>query len=494
MLSRRLFVASGLASGLAVSSAPSMAFAAEQADVVVIGAGLSGLNTAAILREQGYKVVVLEAGDRIGGRVHTVDTMDGPIDVGASQIGRGYARVLDACQKLDLKLIPEDRDLLSFGAFYRETWIDNSKWESHPLNKTVGEERKIAPMMMGSTLAAKYNPLKEVDEWLDPKWANQDISLRELMRRNGHSEAAIDLARYSAPGISIDDTSVLRMWQEDTRGRIDRKLAPSADAGHKDHPFGEANDRNMIDGLAMISNIEGGCQRLPLAMAAGLGDAVRLGKRVASIDMTNRAARVRCVDGSEFAARFVVSAIPFSMLRDVVISGPGGVYPRRAIAAMPYANTARMYLTVDKPFWKEDGLPPSFASDGPIGMFWAIDNHTGEGRHRAMVVMVGWIAKAMSSRDRPQAEAFILSELGRIRPASRELLKVATYKDWMRDPLQRGCGFSLAPGHINAYARRMNDPWAVLHFAGEHTRRLDIGMESAMESGERAALEIVGRG
>lgn len=494
MLNRRKFVASGLAAGVAAGGLPRMAMAAERADVVIIGAGLSGLHAATVLQEQGYKVVVLDANNRIGGRVHTVDTVDGKIDVGASQIGRGYARVLDTCQKLGLKLIPEDRDLLTFGTHFRGTWVDNKTWESNPLNLTVGDERKIAPMMMGSTLVSKYNPLAEVDEWLDPKYAEYDISLRELMRRKGHSEAAIELARHSAPGISIDHTSVLRMWQEDTRGKIDRKLASTAAEGHKDHPFGEANDRNLIDGLAMINNIEGGCQRLPLAMAAKLGDVVRLNKRAASITMTNRAGTVTCADGSAYSGRFIISAIPFIMLRDVTITGPGGIYQRKAIATMPYANTARLYMTVEKPFWKDDGLPPSFSSDGPIGMFWGIDNHTGEGRHRAMVVMVGQVAAAMASRDRPEAEKFILDELARLRPASKGLIRLDTYKDWARDPLQRGCGFSLAPGHVNDYARRMNDPWAVLHFAGEHTRRLDIGMESAMESGERAAIEIVGRG
>ncbi|MCW1401836.1 FAD-dependent oxidoreductase [Novosphingobium sp. MW5] len=128
MLNRRKFVASGLAAGVAAGGLPRMAMAAERADVVIIGAGLSGLHAATLLKEQGYKVIVLDANNRIGGRVHTVDTVDGPIDVGASQIGRGYARVLDTCQKLGLKLIPEDRDLLTFGTYYRGGWVDNKTW------------------------------------------------------------------------------------------------------------------------------------------------------------------------------------------------------------------------------------------------------------------------------------------------------------------------------------------------------------------------------
>ncbi len=489
MLDRRKFVMLSAAAALA----PKMALAAERADVVIIGAGLSGLNAALILKELGHKVVVLDANDRVGGRVQTVSTVDGMIDVGASQIGRGYARVLDACRRFNLELVSEDRDLLTFGTHYKDQWIDHAKWESHPLNQCIGDERRIPPLMMGQALSSRYNPLKEVDDWLDPRFAEYDISLRQLLQKHGHSAQAIELAGLSAPGIGIDETSVLRMWQEETRGKVERKMGEGAPPSARVHPFGEVNDHKLEGGIAAINNIVGGCHRLPLAMAAELGDVIRLGKRVSQIALSDKSGTVTCADGTSYKARFVISALPFTMLRHVEIAGQPNPLSRLAITTMPYANTARLYLTVDKPFWKEDGMAPSFSTDGPIGMFWAIDNHTGVGQHRAMVVMVGKVAQAIAAMDRAQAEAFVIEELGRLRPASRGLLKIATYKDWARDPLQQGCGFSLAPGDVNGYARGMVEPWQVLHFAGEHTRRLDIGMESAFESGERAALEIAAR-
>jgi monoamine oxidase len=126
-------------------------------------------------------------------------------------------------------------------------------------------------------------------------------------------------------------------------------------------------------------------------------------------------------------------------------------------------------------------------------MFWAIDNHKGTGAHRAMIVMVGNTALNVSRLDYRAAEAMLIEQLTQLRPASKGLVKIATYKDWQSDPLQRGCGFSLAPGQVNSFARMMIDPWQVMHFAGEHTRRIDFGMEAAFESGERAALEVVAR-
>ncbi|MDE1150852.1 MAG: NAD(P)/FAD-dependent oxidoreductase [Azospirillaceae bacterium] len=492
MLTRRTFVAATAA----VAALPKSSFAATPTvDVIILGAGLSGLNAAQTLTDNGLRVLVLDAADQVGGRVKTVRTAEGPIDVGASQVGRSYARVINACHTLGLKLIPEDRDLLTFGAHFMDSWIDPKTWGANPLNRCVGDERAIPPMLMGQAVAAKYNPLKELDDWLNPKFSEFDISLRQLMQSKGYSEQAIRLAAVSAPGIGIDETSLLRMWQEDTRTALDKSFGgPTAQGqSHRDHPFGEGNNRNEINGLAQISNIEGGAQRLPLAMAAKLGDAIRLNKKVAGVEMTDKAATVTCTDGSSYKARFVISALPFSMLRGVTIKAKANPLMRDAIDHMPYANTARMYLTVEKPFWKEDGLPPSFSTDGPMGMFWAIDNHTGEGAHRAMIVMVGNVAQAVSRMDGPAAQAFLLAEMERLRPASKGLLKVATYKDWLADPLQRGCGFSLAPGQVNAFAREMIAPWQVMHFAGEHTRRTDFGMESAFESGERAAIEVLSR-
>lgn len=493
MYSRRRFLTTA-SFALGAAALPRRSRAAEQADVIIIGAGLSGMNAASLLVEQGLRVIVLDANERVGGRVRTHETVDGPVDVGASQIGRSYGRVIDRCRHFGLKLIPEDRDLLSFGSYYRGSWIDHASWASNPLNRMVGAEREIPPYMVASRLLSKYNPLKAIEDWLDPRFADQDISLRELLQRNHHSEQAIELAALAPPGISIDGTSVLRMWQEDTRGALDRRLGQSAAAPtQRAQPFGEQHDRHVVAGLTSTSNIEGGCWRLPQKMAEALGDRIRLKRRVAAIDMTRGGGVVRCTDGGRFQGRFIISAIPFTMLRQVSIKGSGGGTSPQAIASMPYAGTARLYLNVSEPFWHADGLPPSFTTDGPIGMFWAIDNHTGTGAHRAMIVMTGPTATAISKMPQQDVEPFLLAELVKLRPAAAGKLRVKTYKDWSVDPLQLGCGFSLAPGQVNQFARTMLKPWDVLHFAGEHTRRNDYGMEAAMESGERAALEVLGR-
>ena len=57
-------------------------------------------------------------------------------------------------------------------------------------------------------------------------------------------------------------------------------------------------------------------------------------------------------------------------------------------------------------------------------------------------------------------------------------------------PFQRGCSFQMVPGRAYVWAQNMGKPHHTLHFAGEHLRRLEVGMEGAMESGEQAAREL----
>ena len=491
MKTRREFNLAMLSAGAATSIALSGCSPPEKHDVVVLGGGLSGLNTALLLSAAGFRVVVLEAAEFAGGRARTIDTVIGPLDVGASQVGNGYARVKRLCSDLGLPLVAENRDLLPFGMHYKGAWIDGDSWSSHPLNECVGDEREIPPMLMGRSLLARYNPLKDLDDWLDPQFADYDISLRKLLTRNKHSEQAIELAAFSTPGISIDDTSVLRMFQEAVRGQYERRFAPAGQTEGSNSPLGEANTRADDGSTAAIYNIVGGCQRLPEAMAEKLGDRVRFGKRVTRVDLRETSATVQCADGSKYSSGFVVSAIPFSMLRGVDITSSMEPIARQAIAGMPYGNTARLYVEVDSPYWEDDGLPASFTTDGPMGMFWAINDRDPGAPQRGMFVLIGPPGQAISAMQSP--DEFLLSELSRLRPASKGKIRKIAWKDWAADPLQQGCGFSLGPGQVNGFARDMLTPWQVLHFAGEHTRRADFGMEAALESSERVANEIFAR-
>ena len=74
-------------------------------DVLVIGAGLSGLHAALLLEENGARVQVIEARDRIGGRVHSLYGLPGNPEAGGNGFGGAYGRVLDRVRQFQLPLL-----------------------------------------------------------------------------------------------------------------------------------------------------------------------------------------------------------------------------------------------------------------------------------------------------------------------------------------------------------------------------------------------------
>ena len=121
------------------------AFAAERTKVVVIGGGLSGLNSALLLSDFGIDVILLEGSNRIGGRAFTGDDVETRPEYGASQVGRSYARAIDLCSRLDLNLIPEQRGILPISNYVDETWVTSSDWPDSPGNKTQATNGKYHP-------------------------------------------------------------------------------------------------------------------------------------------------------------------------------------------------------------------------------------------------------------------------------------------------------------------------------------------------------------
>lgn len=468
---------------------PTRGLAAEKTSVVVIGGGLSGLNSALLLSDFGLDVIVLEGSGRVGGRAYTADGVETRPEYGASQIGRSYARAIDLCARMNLKLVPQHRVILPMSNYVEGTWVRSGDWADSPVNRMSAGERETPPPLVGMALLGRTNPLENLDDWLSPQFFSYDIPLLELFRKNGASPAALKLASYY---LDLRTTSSLAIMQERTRTLFDANFGRSG-AGEAGTAFGLADAQPEGEEIAAIRNIEGGTSRLPESIAAVLGDRVRRNKVVAAIDMSGSGAEVRCLDGSRYQADFVVAAIPFSTLRNITVSPGFSGRQAEAVLNLGYRGTTRAYGIVEEPFWENDGLEPSFWTDETVQTVWMLDKRPDEDVYRFIITFTGMTSAQIDQLPDDQAVALIESEIARVRPAAEGKMRILTYYGWRKNPLIQGCRHMFAPGQIARFAREMITPHQRLHFAGEHTRRMDFGMESALESGERAAVEILQR-
>jgi monoamine oxidase len=471
---RRLLGVLG-AGGLALSGGRYLR-AAETTDVIVLGAGLAGLYSAMLLEEQGFRVTVLEASDHVGGRVQTRNFGGRLHELGASDIGVMYARVLDMMNRLNLERVPSAIRIRPFSYHVGEKMLRADEWESADVNRTVGDERAIPPSGIERHFLQQYNPLENLDDWLQPENRHLDVPIGAYLRDRGVSDEAIRLFGHTYNGIGMNRSSALALFRDTTRTQFGIKAFMAL--------------KQAGENVAPLSQVKGGNQRLPDAMAASLESEVLFNKAAATIVHDGKGVEVTCLDGSRYRAATLVSAIPLLALRKIEITPP--LSPEKSIATseIGYYAVTKFYLRPTQKFWESDGFEPTMWTDGLLERVFGATDENDE-VHSLLVWITGQGSQRIDQYSPEDATRMILDEMARIRPASKGKLEVMGYHSWGRTPFIGGCGHSYSAGQISRFATELATPEGRIHFAGEHTRRREFGMESAMASAERVTGEII---
>jgi monoamine oxidase len=507
-LTRREFAVASVSVAVA-ASLPRTAYtsAAADPDVIVIGAGLSGLEAALTLEENGLTVRLLEGRpDRVGGRVYTLFDVPGHPEVGGNTIAGAYGRMIAAGEKYGVEVVNLAPRLLQRGG--QELFIGGERialpdWPAHPKNPFTGERKKLAPWAWGDAMFKAHMPFTALEEWADPKHARHDVSVHEFLTQHGASEAQIALGFNTniAYGTTARDVSLLQQafadyWQQVNRGtlaafsRTGASLgAPPAAGGA---PAGGAPAGGAPPPLPLIGAYRGGNQNLTDAMANRLKGDRLMGRRVVAIEAGDRAAAVRCSDGSVHRAKAVVCSMPFSTLRHVAIDPLPPPEQLAAIETLGYIPITQFHVVPRKAFWKEDGLAPSMWTDGLAGVVLAQRFGSSDEEVTSLTVWVrGLNAEYVDRLGVEEGKRTILSELERMRPAAKGQLEIAAVHSWALDPFAAGDWAIYRPGQVSRFARTMAAPHRRLFFCGEHTALASRGMEGAMESAERVSLEVL---
>jgi len=472
---RALLTALGAAT--VAAAAPRVLRAQNRTEVIVIGAGLSGLAAALLLQDAGVNVQVVEGRDRVGGRVESLRNVPGNPETGGTGFGPGYARLVDAANKYGVELI----DITPVVPYFFERqlvlgddYISTDDWPTDPRNPFPEGARELMPWAYIPMSVARSNPLTTPAGWRAPENAKYDVSFNEFLQQMGMSPEAIALGYDTSPswGSSSYDISALVPLSAYFFSDIQRKVAaPTGIMGY---------------------TARGGNQAIPEAMAAALKNEVRLNQTVVGMRATSGGAEVHCADGRVYRADRIVCSLPCAVLKrvriDPILTGAQAL----AVNTLMSQVVNQLHLVPKTPYWEEDGMPPNMFTDSVADAVYA--EHKGDSPED-ITSITAWIhghnAEWLDQIPEQQAIATVIADLERLRPAAKGQLEFGAYKSWYRDPFASGDWAVWQPGQVTALAPYVAIPHGPIHFCGEHTAISNRGMEGAMESGERAAFEIL---
>jgi len=376
--------------------------------VLVIGGGIAGLSAARALCDNGIGVRIIEARDRLGGRVHSLELAGFAIELGAFLL-HGLAQ-------------NPLRPLLETGK---------------PISRKMGNTRYLLPPGLSeATVRADRAQLADLYAGMNPRPGNLAEALREAWR--------------AAP-----PHPAMARWFFDHLAQVE-----GADPDALDCAQLLANAEEGGNGMP-----EGGLSRIIAPLAEGLDTS--LGEVATHIDWRQRSVRVT-TSKETHEAEIVLVTLPLGILTagSVVFEPPLPEFKYSALETMRMGLLEKIHLVFEKPFWDTDRLTLIHESE-PSLTFVALERT----RPVSTVFIGGRRAWSLAGRGEAEITADLMTRLREHIPDAPDPI-AAHVTRWGRDPFTRGGYSYLAPGSIGDEPDRLAEPLGErLFFAGEHTIR-----------------------
>lgn len=463
-----------------------------EADVAIVGAGLAGLVAAREIAAAGARPLVLEARERVGGRVLNEEIGDGKVvEVGGQWIGPGQDRIAALASELGVDTFPtydSGWHLIEVGgrtASYTGAITDARFGLVRELSKAISPlalaDFEFARMRLDRM--ARRVPLEE--PWAAPKARSLDAqTFATWLGRNTRTKAArtlFELATEAVWAAEPADVSLLHVLFYSRSG-------------------GGFNALLGTGGGAQQDRFHGGSQRIPLLLAEQLGaELLRLGAPVRRI-VHGESGVVVEADGPEgesrglrLHARRAIVAIPPTLAARIAYDPPLPALRDQLTQRMPQGTVIKTMAIYDEPFWRTAGFSGQAASEvGPARVVF--DNSPPEGSPGVLLgFLEGRLAREWGARPAEERRRAVLEGHARLFGERAARPERFIERVWAEEEWTRGCyGCLMTTGGWTEYGRALRTPIGPLHWAGAETATVWSGyMDGAVRSGERAAVEAL---
>ncbi len=450
---------------------------ARSCDVAVVGGGYAGLTAAHVLMGAGVDVVLLEARERVGGRVWSEVIADGPaaglvVDHGGQWVGPTQRRLLALAGRTGAETFPTHDpggNLELFGG--RRSTYDGPVPKGDPATTAAA----VAAMLDLDLMALQVPPGAP---WLAPDasaWDSQtfqswiDAEVDEQGARD-----ALALASQAVFSVEPRDLSLLHvLFYLRSAGGFLPLLAVT----------GGAQERRFVTGAQTVAD----------RLADELGDRVLLGAPVRTLEQDASGVTVSADPGLVLRARRAVVALPPLLAGRLryVPALPG--HRDQLTQRVPMGTVIKCHAVYTRPFWRDAGLSGQVTCDhGPVRVVH--DNSPPDARLGVLLAFVEAdegrrLGRLPADTLRDEVVAALTEFFG---PAAAEPLAF-TSCSWADEEYSRGCYAGVfGPGTWTAYGESLRVPVGALHWAGTETATAWSGyIDGAIQSGERAAHEVL---
>ena len=439
-------------------------------DVVVVGAGFSGLMAAKVLEENGASVCVLEAKDRVGGRTLSQKFAGGVIDLGGQWVGPGQQRMYALCETHGVETFPtyhSGKHILELGgktSVYSGSIPRISPLALIELQRTIMRVEK-AVSQTSAVDAFTTERGQALDQLTVGEWARRHVWGEKV-------RSVLNAAVRVIFGADMSEISMLHFLMYCNAGGGLMRLCE-------------------IENAAQQDRIVGGAQGLAIKMAADLKSPPLLSHAVRAIGREPHQVSVSTAEG-DITARAVILAVPPPVIESIEFQPRLPLHRELLQKRMPMGATIKCMAAYKVPFWRENNFSGEVVADGqPLTV--AFDNTTHEGVPVLLGFIVGQPARQWGPKSADERRVAVLESFARwFGPEALEPLDYVE-KDWSIEPFTGGCPIAVpAPGMWHIHGHALRTPIGRIFWAGTETATESMGfMEGALQSGERAAKEVL---